>query len=474
MSVPFCSLAVLVLLAPPVETAATPSTRLYIRTLPPDAQVRLDEKLLGKSDGLFVVPPGVRRITIELDGHYPQQRQIEIRSGQVTRLELELQRQPEAEGQPAKADAPPAVTLTKQVDVSKAAAQPGFTIPERALRLGDVDDSAEGKRSFADSGHAIKFQRPAEGKYLTALQLFGSRYGYPQPPAENFHVYLLDKDRKVLRELTYPYSLIERGEERWYTLPVPSIAVPEEFFVAVWFNAEATKGVYVGYDKGVRESHSYVGLPEEGFQPVQEGYDWMVRAYLTPSGSPEADRAYAALPRVAELPAARVSLPEAKIPQDAVRVGHVDNSAEDKRSFGGSGYAVAFDRPQGAKRVVAVQIHGSRYGHPQPPAEDFHVYLLDKDQKILKDLAYPYAMIERGEERWYSLPVPSVEVPEKFYVALSFNAHQTKGVYVGMDRNVKESHSYIGLPDKGFKPVQERYDWMICVYLAPEAVGKEN
>ncbi len=78
-------------------------------------------------------------------------------------------------------------------------------------------------------------------------------------------------------------------------------------------------------------------------------------------------------------------------------------------------------------------------------------------------------MIERGAERWYTLAVPSVEVPQKFHVALSFNAHQTKGIYVGIDKGGEEPHSLIGLPDRGYKPVTEGYDWMVRVYLVSDA-----
>ena len=145
------------------------------------------------------------------------------------------------------------------------------------VRLGYVGETSGDKRSFADSGHAIAFYRPEGAKYLSAIQIYASRYGYPQPPDEDFHVYVLDKDQKVLKEFSFPYSLIARGPERWYTLELPATEVPERFHVALWFNAERTKGIYLGLDKGVKESHSSVGLPGAGFEPVREKYDWMVR-----------------------------------------------------------------------------------------------------------------------------------------------------------------------------------------------------
>jgi len=148
-----------------------------------------------------------------------------------------------------------------------------------------------------------------------------------------------------------------------------------------------------------------------------------------------------------------------------VRLGYVGETSADKRSLGGSGHAVAFQRPADVKYLTAVQIYASRYGHPEPPEEDFHVYLLDEDRRLIKDVPVPYAKIERGPMRWYTFAMPTTEVPKRFYVAFSFDPHQTKGIYLGLDKEVKESHSYIGLPDEGFKPVPEKYDWMVRAYV---------
>ena len=164
--------------------------------------------------------------------------------------------------------------------------------------------------------------------------------------------------------------------------------------------------------------------------------------------------------------AQRRSPRKTQIPKNAVQLCHVDNSAEGKRSIAGSGHAVEFQRPANVKSVVAVEIFGSRYGHPQAPKEDFHVYLLDEKQKIIKDLPFPYGTVERGQERWYPLPVPRVTVPERFFVAVAFNPERTKGIYLGIDENVEKSHSYTGLPKRGFQAFSGG-DWMIRVYLAP-------
>lgn len=153
-----------------------------------------------------------------------------------------------------------------------------------------------------------------------------------------------------------------------------------------------------------------------------------------------------------------------------VRLGYTGETSTDKRSLGGSGHAIAFERPAAAKYLTMVQIYASRYGLPQPPSEDFHVYLLDNDQKVLQDFLFPYACIQYGASgSWHRLYVPATETPERFYLAFSFNPHQTKGIYLGFDKNVEQSHSYTGLPGQGFQPVPEKYDWMVQAWLTADA-----
>lgn len=79
--------------APPLEKFDTPSTRLFVRTVPDGAEIFLDGEPLGKSDGLFLVSPGVRKVTIELDGYSHQGRELTIESQRITRVELDLRKE---------------------------------------------------------------------------------------------------------------------------------------------------------------------------------------------------------------------------------------------------------------------------------------------------------------------------------------------------------------------------------------------
>ena len=92
MSTTLLSLALLSVLAPPVEVSEKPETLLFVRTTPAGAKVFLDGKPLGTTDDLFSVKPGVRRIVIELEGHDPQSKEVTIRAGEITRLVLEFKK----------------------------------------------------------------------------------------------------------------------------------------------------------------------------------------------------------------------------------------------------------------------------------------------------------------------------------------------------------------------------------------------
>jgi RNA polymerase sigma factor (sigma-70 family) len=156
--------------------------------------------------------------------------------------------------------------------------------PEKARVLKYGDGRADGKRSLGGSGHLIEFSTPSEsnGAKLAAVRVHGARYGTTRPPEESFLVYILSPDRThVLHTELAPYSLFERGSERWVEITFePPVEAPEAFWVALDFRPHQTKGVFVSYDTSTRGKHSRVGLP--GIPPVEArfGGDWMVEAVL--------------------------------------------------------------------------------------------------------------------------------------------------------------------------------------------------
>ena len=146
------------------------------------------------------------------------------------------------------------------------------------------DGKPDGKKSIAGAGEMIRFTMPeGQTNALKSLRVHAARYGYPQPPKEEVEINILNDDMtEVLHTELVPYSLFKRQEEcRWTSIPFEDeVEVPENFWVVLNFNAEATKGVYVSYDASTKGEHSRVGFNDQDAKETKFGGDWMVQAVL--------------------------------------------------------------------------------------------------------------------------------------------------------------------------------------------------
>jgi hypothetical protein len=513
MNAIFLAAAMLALGMQDVETTPQTKTQLYVKTVPDGAEITLDGKVLGKSDGLYDVTSGAHRLTLRLEGYVPEERLIDAKESEITRVEVRLKQR----------------SGKQQV-------------------LGYVGDSQTGAQSYADSGHAVAFQRPAETKSLVAVKLFGARYGYPNPPEENFHVYLLDQDRKVLEHVAVPYRKIERGNPRWFTIDVPPVEVPEKFFVAVWFNAERTKGFFMGKENTDKATHSYAGLPDKGFHKVDQPYEWMIRAVVSsedgkkPSyptvttypdekaadtesseAQPEeggktpeegmrtwndATGAFSleakftgvkdgkvilkkANGKTLAVPLDRLSkedqvfvaqqtkgqssatTPTTPVARNARELSHDDGKSAGKSSMAGSAHAVKFKVDGDSYYVTSVSLYGSRYGMPKPPPEKFRVWICDADFQPIATFRFPYSAYIRSNAVWKSFNIRATKVPKVFIVCFGFNPQATKGVYVSYDGKPSET-SLMGIPGENEPTPFTKGNWLIRCKVENRGEAKES
>lgn len=142
--------------------------------------------------------------------------------------------------------------------------------------LSHDDGTQAGKSSIAGGGHAVRFSVPDGSAYLTAVEIYGARYGSPKAPNEEFRVWLCDEQFRAIAEFKMPYAKFERGEPKWVKLRLDPTNVPSKFIVCVEFNPAATKGVYVHYD-GKDGVNSLTGLPGSEPRAFTKG-NWMIRA----------------------------------------------------------------------------------------------------------------------------------------------------------------------------------------------------
>jgi hypothetical protein len=486
---------------PNVETSPQSATQLYVKTAPAGATIMLDGKTIGRSDKIFNVAAGKHQLTLQLEGYVSDERSIDVREGEVTRVEVELKKRSDKE-----------------------------TV------LSHVGDSSEDRRSFADSGHAVAFDRPADARSIVAVKLFGARYGDQEPPDENFHVYLLDQDKKVLEQYAVPYSKIEWGDLQWHTLDLPATELPEKFFVAVWFNAEATKGVYLCMDKNVSTTHSYIGLPDKGYHKVDSAYEWMIRAVVSPNAGKapthpkvvtyEAEKAAdtetdEAMPvrtwndatgafsveaqfagvedgkvklkkrdgKIVSVPLDRLSQEDRDFvasqvegngkkakkadaaAKESSELAHDDGKKAGQSSIAGGGHAVRFHVDDGSRWITSVKLHGSRYGEARPPKENFHVWICNSAFYPIATFEFPYSSFTRGEPTWKTFRLRPTRVPKDFIVCFGFNPHQTKGIYVSYDSQTSET-SQIGVPNGGQTRPFTKGNWLIRCQVENRAGGE--
>jgi RNA polymerase sigma-70 factor (ECF subfamily) len=142
-----------------------------------------------------------------------------------------------------------------------------------------------------------------------------------------------------------------------------------------------------------------------------------------------------------------------------------DGQMKGKKSIAGSGHAVRFEAPGEGWILTAVRIHGSRYGYPRPPREDFKVFLCDDRFQPITEFAFPYSKFERGNSKWVTLEVKPTKVPRTFILGVGFNPTQTKGVYLSHDGQ-GSGRSLVGLPGEESQPFAQG-DWLIRAKVAP-------
>ena len=164
-------------------------------------------------------------------------------------------------------------------------AEPG-ALTGKPRELAHDDGTSAGKRSIAGAGHAVAFEAPGEGWYLTRVRVYGSRYGAAEAPEEKFTVFLLDERHRRVAEFPFPYAAFERGGPAWVDLDVPPTLVPAKFVVGADFQPTARKGVFVHHD-AAGGGRSTTGVPGRELGKF-EGGDWMIRAVVDrPRGAKE-------------------------------------------------------------------------------------------------------------------------------------------------------------------------------------------
>ncbi len=342
------------------------------------------------------------------------------------------------------------------------------------------DGSQDSKRSMTGAGHAVRFECP-DGKkwYVTGIRLHGSRYGTAQPPNEDFKIVIASDDLSQRVEINKPYSLFERGKEKWVRISFDPVEVRGAFQAAVFFNPTRTKGVYVGIDSDAKPTHSSILLASDPSSKDSDlKGDWMIRAYVSNEVEGEARKLLNEEARAGQLVQEEASR-DAKLLGDAksLTLQHDDGPTEDKMNIQGALYSVQFETPNNVEAYVwQVQMYASQFGgRHDSEAVSGDIYILDENRKILSRSTFPYSRATQ-EERWISVPTLPTKVQGKFYVSVDSHGTKYKGLYLGYvddkQQQVASTDTRTGMKVEPFEGSTKfkHMQWLLRVKVADRPV----
>ncbi|NQU44666.1 hypothetical protein HQ520_15350 [bacterium] len=144
-----------------------------------------------------------------------------------------------------------------------------------ALLLYD-NGEAKTQHALAGSGHTVLFRRPEGNWKADWIGVHAGRYGSSEVKGCGI-LYLLDKDFKTFYQKEIDYDRFS-DKPGWVTLPVDA-DLPERFYVCVFMDPTAERGVSVFQDNSKGRLHAYGALPESHIRNAKGG-EWMIRVHV--------------------------------------------------------------------------------------------------------------------------------------------------------------------------------------------------
>jgi hypothetical protein len=176
-------------------------------------------------------------------------------------------------------DAEPVLVEKLQASDIRAEQIPLSSLSGQTTKLPPNGATETSHASRGGGGEGRKFTVPGGSDwYLTAVRVYGSRYGDEKPPDTMFDIALSDADAKLVAIWKGRYASFPYLQDGWTRFDVPPTRVPSTFFVALNFRPDGSHGVFVAYDSSTKGSSidSLPGKPPHIF----DGGDWMIRLEL--------------------------------------------------------------------------------------------------------------------------------------------------------------------------------------------------
>ncbi len=260
---------------------------------------------------------------------------------------------------------------------------------ERKLFIHDVTE--RGNVESANNVEIDSMVKSNNSSGTTILEIVSEGYMITEEDVEN---------KKVVSDLSFPLAMIESDDPQWYTLEVPETKVPKQFYIALSFDPQSTTGIYLAaaeeaepsteptdssYGALASEKDALTGLVQVVFKRapsvMEIDAEMPAEGDVTPTGSDEGELADS---EPAEETAELDPIEAHAEPTGMIELTYLDHST-DVESVSPTRRALQFKRPAGVKTVSAVRIHAGRRSSPSAD-QDFHVYLLVDDAKVLVKL----------------------------------------------------------------------------------------
>ncbi len=262
---------------------------------------------------------------------------------------------------------------------------------ERKLFIHDVTE--RGNVESANNVEIVSKVKSNNSSGTTILEIVDEGYVITEEDVEN---------KKVVSDLSFPLAMIESGDPQWYSLEVPETKVPKQFYIALSFDPRSTTGIYLAAAEEAEpstqptdSSSGALGSQEDALKgsvkvvfkamaSVMENDAEMpfdvdempAEGDVTPTASDEGE--------LAEETAKSDPIEKYAEPKGMIELTYLDHST-DVESVSPTRQALQFKRPVGVRAVTTVRVYAGRRSSPSAD-QDFHVYLLVDDAKVLVKL----------------------------------------------------------------------------------------
>lgn len=309
-----------------------------------------------------------------------------------------------------------------------------------ALLLGVLalaDELHEERTLSYDSGKAAGFERlPGEGArvdfepvdlwehvYLVKVSVFARRYGSDYDPAKTLaNIAATDRSGKVLAQKLLPLSYFSESGD-WVDVELSPIELTGPFSAVFYPYSVEGHGVEVGYAESSGSRRSWQGNPSKGFEPVEDGRDWMIRVIVRSSLAPRRD-----------ISIAEISGPQFRYYDD----GKVDGYLTSQRG----GALIAFRRDS-ARMLKEVYFFGKVRGDWFKLKPTFRVFLLDNDLRVLTSMQRDYTILTEMPH-WTVIDFPDTPITTDFYILIEPVSRPAYALDIGYDSSGENRGSFYG------------------------------